>query len=134
MVRETYGDLEKLALGIGPRPAGSTAEAEAAKYIASEFESLGLKTIIQEFVITTGKVLAKRLEVIKPYHDEVTCQAMVLIGDTGPEGVEGELVYLETTDEEYLTWEITGKIVVTRAHTKLRILNSYPGIDPWDSS
>lgn len=138
-----YGDLEKLALGIGPRPAGSTAEAEAAKYIASEFESLGLKTIIQEFEITTGKVLSKRLEVIEPYHDEVTCQAMALMGDTGPEGVEGELVYLETTDEEYLTREITGKIVVTlkfktknlKLISKYRplgfiLIEAYPGVPP----
>jgi aminopeptidase YwaD len=138
-----YRDLEKLSLEIGPRPAGSKAEAEAAKCIASEFESLDLKTTIQEFEITTGKILSKRLEIIEPYREEVACQATALMGDTGPEGVEGELVYLETTDEEYLTPEITGKIVVTlkfktknlKLISKYRplgfiLIEAYPGVPP----
>jgi hypothetical protein len=138
-----YRDLEKLALEIGPRPAGSKADAEAANFIASEFESLGLKTTIQEFEITTGKVISKGLEIVEPYHEEVACQSMTLMGDTEPEGVEGELVYLETTDEEYLTPEITGKIVVTlkfkpknlKLISKYRplgfiLIEAYPGVQP----
>lgn len=138
-----FRDLEKLAVEIGPRPAGSKAEAEAVNYIASEFESLGLKTAIQEFDITTGKVLSKRLEVVDPYHEEVECEAMALMGDTGPEGVEGELVYLETTDEEYLTPEITGKIVITPGFKTKNLkliskfkplgfirIEQYPGVQP----
>jgi len=38
-----------------------------------------------------------------------------MIGETSPLGVEGELLHIETTDEEYLTPEIEGKIVVTNA-------------------
>lgn len=140
---KAYKDLERLAVEIGPRPAGSKAEAEAANYIVSEFKSLGFITTIQEFEITTGKVLSKRLEVIEPYHDEVACQAMVLMGDTGPEGVEGELLYLETTDEEYLTSDITGKIVITlkfksknlKLISKYKplgfiLVETYPGVPP----
>ncbi len=138
-----YMDLEKLALEIGPRPAGSKAEAEAVKYIVSEFESLGLKTTVQEFEITTGKVLSKRFSVVEPYHEEFACEAMALMGDTGPEGVDGELIYLETTDEEYLTPEITDKIVVSpifktknfKLISRLKplgfiLIEAYPGVQP----
>jgi len=138
-----FKDLEKLAVEIGPRPAGSEAEKEAVKYIASEFESLGLKTTIQEFDITTGRILSKRLEVVEPHIEEIACEAMALMGDTGPEGVEGELIYLETTDEEYLSPEINGKIVITPGFkTKnLKLISKfkplgfirievYPGVQP----
>ena len=138
-----FKHLEKLAIEIGPRPAGSVAEAKAVKYIASEFESLDLDTTIQEFEITTGTVLSKRFEVIEPYLEEIECEAMALTGDTGPEGVEGELVYLETTDEEYLTPDITGKIVVTPGFKTKNLkliskfkplgfirIEAYPGVQP----
>jgi len=53
------------------------------------------------------------LEVLKPYGESISCEGMSMLGQTGPEGIEGELIRIETTDEEYLTSEITGKIVVT---------------------
>jgi len=108
-----FKDLEKLAVEIGPRPGGSEAEDKAVEYIASEFESLGLETSVQEFAISSGRVVSKCLKIVEPFEEEIDCEAMTLMGDTGPEGVEGELIYLETTDEEYLKPNITGKIVIT---------------------
>lgn len=145
-----FKDLEKLAVEIGPRPGGSEAEGKAVEYIKSEFENIGLKTIIQEFEVTTGEVASKKLEVIEPYHEEIICEPTTRMGNTGPKGVTGDLVYVETTDEEYLTPDISGKIVLTsrfirknmKIISKLKplgfiIIENYPGVLPkhlWGSA
>ena len=110
---KAFKHIEKLAVEIGARPGGSPEDQLAAKYIKKYFENLGLETSIQEFEIKTGYTVNQLMEVIKPYHESVSCEGMSLIGQTGPDGITGELVYIETTDEEYLTPEITGKIVIT---------------------
>ncbi|MCW4036484.1 MAG: hypothetical protein NWE75_04755, partial [Candidatus Bathyarchaeota archaeon] len=115
-----FEDLKRLAVGIGTRPSGSEAEKEAAKWIASEFEAIGLKTTTEEFEVTSGRVVSKRLEVLDPYHEEVDCEVMPLYGSTGPEGVVGDLIYLETPDEEYLTPEIAGKVILTSGRSQDR--------------
>jgi aminopeptidase YwaD len=112
---KAFKHLEKLAVEIGPRQGGYEEDRLAAEYIESEFKRLGLKTWRQEFEIKTGRTTAQRLEILEPYSEAVECEGMPMMGVTGPEGVEGELLRLETTDEEYLTPEIEGKIVVTDA-------------------
>lgn len=42
-------DLLKLAVDIGPRGAGTTAEAKAADYVRGRFEGRGLETSVEEF-------------------------------------------------------------------------------------
>lgn len=71
--------------------------------------------------MTTGEVVSKHLEVLGPYRQEVTCEAMPLYGGTGPEGIVGDLIHLESTDEEYLTPDITGKIVLTSRFSRTAI-------------
>ncbi|MFB0557489.1 MAG: M20/M25/M40 family metallo-hydrolase [Candidatus Bathyarchaeia archaeon] len=115
-----FKDLEKLAVEIGTRPSGSEVEKEAANWIASEFEAIGIKTSIEEFEVTTGGVISKKLEVLEPYKEEINCEVQPLYGGTGPEGVVGELVHLETLDEEYLTQEVTGKVILTSGRPKDR--------------
>ena len=122
--------IEKLAVDIGTRPSGSEAEKKAADWIASEFKALGLKTSIEEFEVTTGRVVSQKLEVLEPKMGEIPCEVMPLYGSTGPEGVTGELVYLETYDEEYLTPDIEGKIILTSGRPKdrkksYRLLSKY---------
>lgn len=115
-----FKDIEKLAVEIGTRPSGSEVERETAMWIASEFEYLGLKTTVEEFEVTTGRVISKRLEVLKPYNEDVNCEVQPLYGSTGAEGVTGDIMHLETLDEEYLTPEVTGKIILTSGRTKDR--------------
>jgi Iap family predicted aminopeptidase len=122
--------LEKLAVGIGTRPSGSKAEREAADWIASEFRALGLKTEVEEFEVTTGRVVSQKLEILEPELGEIPCEVMPLYGSTGPEGVTGEMVYLETYDEEYLTPDIEGKIILTSGRPQdtkksYRLLSKY---------
>ena len=110
---KAFKHIEKLAVEIGPRQGGYKEDSLAAEYIESEFKKLGLKTWRQEFEIKTGRTTAQKLEILEPYIETVECEGMSMIGVSGPEGVEGELIRIETTDEEYLTPEIEGKIIVT---------------------
>ncbi len=111
--KKAFKHIEKLAVEIGARPGGSLEDQLAANYIKQYFEGLGLDVSTQEFEIKTGYTVNQSLEIIEPYCESIPCEGLSLIGRTGPEGVTGELVHIETTDEEYLTPEITGKIVVT---------------------
>jgi aminopeptidase YwaD len=113
-----YNYLKKLAVDIGTRPSGSEAERRAAEWIASEFKAFGLNTSIAEFEAPTGRVISKKLSVLEPYEEEVDCEVMPLYGSTGPKGITGKLIYIETYDEEYLIPEITGKIVLTSGRPK----------------
>ena len=108
-----FEHLRKLAVEIGPRPSGSEEERKAAEYIASEFRTMGLKTEVQEFEITTGVVRAKKLEVLAPYTEEVVCEAMAMTGSSPPQGVVGDIIYLEATDDEYITPEVAGRVILT---------------------
>jgi len=116
----SFRDLKKLAVEIGTRPSGRDGEREAARWIASEFESIGLRTTVEEFDVPTGRVVSKKLEVLEPYREEIGCEVMPLFGSTGPDGVVGDLVYLEVPDEEYLTPDVTGKIILTSRRPKDR--------------
>lgn len=110
---QAYYYLKKLALDIGPRPSGTDAERKAAEWILKEFQTMGLDPHIEEFEVTTGKVISQKLEVLEPYNQKVNCEVMPLSGSTRPEGVVGELLYLDSYDEEYITEEVEGKIIFT---------------------
>jgi aminopeptidase YwaD len=138
-----FKHIEKLASEIGARPGGSPEDKRAAGYIKSYFEELGLDVSTQEFEIETGYTTNQSLEITAPYEDKIPCAGLSMIGKTGPEGVEGALVYIETTDEEYLTPEITGKIVVTNGLKRKNLdivkklkplgfifVETYPGVLP----
>ena len=110
---KAFGYMKKLAVDIGPRPSGTDTERKSAEWIFSEFKRMGLDARIEEFDAFTGKVIAQKLEVIKPYKAEVACEVMPLSGSTGMKGVTGELLYLDSYDEEYITGEVKGKIILT---------------------
>ncbi len=118
--KRAFKQLERLAVGIGTRPSGSEEEKRAAEYIASEFRALGLETRLEEFEVTTGRVVSKGLEVLEPYRENVQCEVMPLYGSTGPEGVVGDLIHIDTPDEEHLTPDITGRVILTSGTPKDR--------------
>jgi hypothetical protein len=115
-----FKDLETLVVEIGSRPSGSDKEKDAAKWIASKFEALGLTTEIDDFEVTTGSVVSQSLKVIEPYLDDVPCEVMPLYGGTGPEGVKGELIYIDSLDEEQLNPIVSGKVILTSGRPKDR--------------
>jgi len=67
--KNAFKYLEHMAVNIGTRPSGSEEERKAADWIESEFKSMGLKTEIQEFEVTSGKVISQKIEVLEPYSE-----------------------------------------------------------------
>jgi aminopeptidase YwaD len=110
---KAFGYMKKLAVEIGSRPSGTEAERKSAQWILSEFKRMGFDARIEEFDAFTGKVVAQKLEVLKPYKAEIACEVMPLSGSTGAKGVVGDLIYLDSYDEEYITGEVKGKIILT---------------------
>ena len=111
--KKAYNYINKLSSEIGSRPSGSESEKRSAEWILSEFHQIGFEAQIEEFEAFTANVSSKKLEIIEPYKAEVFCEVQPLSGGTGPEGVVGELIYIDSYDEEYITEEITGKIIIT---------------------
>jgi hypothetical protein len=105
--------MRKLAVEIGSRPSGTEAERRSAEWIYSELVRLGLDAKIEEFDAFTGSIIAKKLEVLEPYKAEVVCEVMPLSGSTGVSGVTGDLLYLDSYDEEYISEVVEGKIIIT---------------------
>jgi acetylornithine deacetylase/succinyl-diaminopimelate desuccinylase-like protein len=105
--------LEKLSVDIGTRPSGTDEERKSAEWILSELKKLGLDAWIEEFDAFTGKVTAQKLEVTEPFNREIKCEVMPLSGSTSPNGVTGDIIHLDSYDEEYITEDVKGKIIVT---------------------
>ena len=110
---KAFESLKKLAVDIGSRPSGTDAERRSAEWILSEFKKLGLDAWFEEFEAFTGKVIAKKLEIIEPYRMEIQCEVMPLSGSTSPTGVTGNIIHLDSYDEEYITENVKGKIIIT---------------------
>lgn len=107
-----FEHLRHLALDIAGRLGGSEGERQAADYIATHFAALGLEVARQEFPVRSYDLVEKRLEILDPPLGEIPCEAHWLLADTPPEGVEGELIFIENGNEEDVTPEIAGKIVL----------------------
>jgi hypothetical protein len=123
--------LKKLAVDIGSRPSGTNAERRSAEWILSEFKKLGLNAWFEEFEAFTGKVKKKKLEIIEPYRKEIYCEVMPLSGSTDPKGVTGDIIHLDSYDEEYVTENVVGKIIITsrgpsNRHRAFAQLKKYP--------
>ncbi|KPJ50800.1 hypothetical protein AMJ40_01815 [candidate division TA06 bacterium DG_26] len=107
-----FRHLKKLTVGLGHRPAGSDEERKAASYIKGEFEKYGLVSTYQNVPITTYRPKLGRLQVLEPKLGEVPCEVVGLCAPTPARGVVGELRFVETGDEEYLSGNLKGKILL----------------------
>ncbi len=110
--KRAYEHVCQLALEIGPRLGGSEGEERAAEYIAEQFRSLGLEVRFQEFPVRSYGPSEKRLEVLEPPLGEVPAEAVWLAADTPPEGLEGEIRFLDSGAEEGIGPEVTGRIAL----------------------
>ncbi|MGD0159081.1 MAG: M28 family peptidase [Candidatus Bathyarchaeia archaeon] len=96
-----YRFMENLVLGIGNRESGTESELRAARQIKTWFEELGLANVrLDEFEVQTSRILKE--EVSLPDGTQLGCAAVGNSLSTGPEGVEGELVMLESSSQEAL--------------------------------
>ncbi len=103
-----YGYMEKLVKEIGNRESGTDAEKRAADHVKAWFEELGLANVhTDEFTVRTSRILKE--EAWLTDGTKLRCSAVGNSLSTPSEGVEGEVVMLESTSPEALK-RIMGKI------------------------
>jgi Zn-dependent M28 family amino/carboxypeptidase len=103
-----YGFMEKLVKEVGNRESGTDSERRAAERVKAWFEEFNVSNIrMEEFEVQTSRVLKE--EAFSPDGKRIRCTAVGNSLSTPPEGVEGEVVMLESTSPETLS-RIEGKI------------------------
>ncbi|MHC5081119.1 MAG: hypothetical protein ACYTHN_19085, partial [Planctomycetota bacterium] len=105
-----YEHLRVLATEIGPRPGGSQNEREAGQYIAERLREAGLSVRIDPFPIVKHNQIKTELVALSDPPDRINCAAQQYAADTPEEGVEGDLVFVETAHPQYLQEHFRNKI------------------------
>ena len=93
-----------------PIPSGSPQEEEAIQFLKRKLEEYGLEPKVLRYDGYISEPKWAKLEVLSPQKMEVRCTPYRQVGTTGPEGVEGEVVYIGP--EEIGKVECGGKIVL----------------------
>lgn len=105
-----YRFMEKLVKEVGNRESGTDSERRAAQKIRTWFEELGLANVrMEEFEVQTSRVLKE--EASLPDDTRLECTAVGNSLSTAADGVEGEVVTLESMSQEALK-KIENKIAV----------------------
>lgn len=111
------------------RPGGTVEEARAAELIAAELRTAGLMPVLESFQVWTYEEEPSRVDVPAPgtggrasgaggrasrteVKETIVAAPVGLSGVTDPDGVTGELIFVETGEEEFLHG-IRGKIALT---------------------
>lgn len=107
---KAFDHIRVMAKEIGIRPGGSPEERKAAHYVARQFKGFGLETSIEPFQVEVpGKVEAS-------IHVEglgaLQTRPVAATASTPPRGVEGELVFVESGEEVFLTQTRPGQILL----------------------
>jgi len=123
-----YGFMERLVKEIGNRESGTESERRAAQQIRTWFEELELTDVrMEEFEVQTSHILKE--EASLPDGTRLECAAVGNSLSTPPEGVEAEVVMLESTSQEALR-KIKNKIaasnIVLRQKDFLKVLKAKP--------
>ena len=111
--KRAYAHLHHMAVEIAGRLGGSDGERQAADYIAGYFQSLGLEVRRQEFPVRNYDLVEKQLVILDPPLGEIYCEAVWLTADTPPEGLEGDIYFLDVGAEEEIGPAVEGKVVLT---------------------
>lgn len=118
LIQEMMGEISKEEMlrnweefmEFTPIPSGSPQEQEAIRFIKAKLEGYGLEPQLYWFDAFISEPKYARLRVLSPREMEVQCTPYRQVGSTGPEGVEGEVVYV--SPEEIGKVECRGKIVL----------------------
>jgi len=101
--------IQKLAVEIGSRPAGSDTEKRAAEYIRGELAADGYATSLQEFPITSITDEGTNLQVLSPQERSVDAKAL---GGSVSDAAEGELIAAGIGRPEDFGSDARGKIAL----------------------
>ncbi len=95
-----YAILESLTTEIGPRPAGTAAEARAREWGVATFKELGFKNVrIETFEMPIWSRIAESAEIVAPFPQPLIINALGQSPSTPEGGVEAEVVLFRTLPE-----------------------------------
>jgi hypothetical protein len=119
VIQELKGELaamhiEKVSREIPFRMAGSEEIRRMAAYLREQMESYGIAAEVPEFEALVGFTGTAELQVLEPERRILQCRPFVHIANTGPGGLEGELVFVGSgAMEEYAGKDVRGKITLS---------------------
>ncbi len=105
----------KSLMELTPLPSGSQQEEKAIQFLKSKLEEYGLKPQVLRYEAYISEPKLARLEVLSPEMVEVQCTPYRQVGTTGPEGIEGEVIYIDP--EQIGRIDCRGKIVLAEQKT-----------------
>lgn len=111
---QAYDIMTSLTTEVGPRLAGSEAEARARAWAVTKMEALGLVNVrIEPFDVPVWERGVERAEILSPFPQPLVITALGGSTSTGPEGVEAEVVAFPdlATLEQASPDEVAGRIV-----------------------
>src|SRR4051812_4066626 len=106
--------IEGLTTEVGPRLAGSEAEARARTWAVARLKSLGFRNVhVEEYRMKTWLRGAETAEIVSPFPQKMAVTALGHSGATPPEGITAEVVGFDTIDALKAAPEsaVRGKIV-----------------------
>ena len=77
-----------------PIHSGSIQEEEAVQFIKHKIEEYGLSPKVLRYNSYISDPKWARLEILKPINIQIQCTPCRQVGTTGPDGIEGEVIYL----------------------------------------
>jgi hypothetical protein len=91
--------VEGLTTEVGPRLAGTEAEARARDWAVKKLTAMGFSNVrIEPFDMPVWTRGNERAEIVGPYPQRLVVAALGNSGSTGPEGVTGEVVGFDSVD------------------------------------
>jgi len=107
-----YDITESLTTEVGPRLAGTEAEARARDWAVAKFKSIGLENVrIEPFTIPGWERGEETASIISPYPQNMFITSLGYSVATPSNGVEAEVVYFSELDAlKKTTQDLTGKI------------------------
>lgn len=94
-----YAIVESLTTEVGPRLAGTEAEARARDWAVQQLKALGFENVrIETFEVPLWTRGIERAEIISPFPQPLLVTALGGSTSTGPEGVTGEIVAAPSVD------------------------------------
>jgi carboxypeptidase Q len=94
-----FSIIEGLTTEVGPRLAGSEAEARARTWAAARLKSLGFRNVhVEDYRMKTWLRGAETAEIVSPFPQRMAVTALGHSGATPPEGVTAEVVAFDTLD------------------------------------
>jgi len=112
---------EGLTTEIGPRQAGTEAEARARTWSVSKLKQLGFKNVrIEEYQMPTWIRGEEKAYIVSPFPQPLTLTALGNSASTGPNGLEAEVIYFPTVADLQAAPEgsLTGKIAFVSHNMK----------------